>query len=43
LTADLAKIDKEFQWLAEIYPQERKRRFEERVTFYLEFFDLPAE
>ena len=40
---DLARIDKEFQWLAEIYPQERKRRFEERVTFYLEFFDLLAE
>jgi hypothetical protein len=43
LAADLAKIDKEFQWLRETYPDERKRKFEERATFYLEFFDLLAE
>lgn len=41
--AELARINNEFKWLDEVYPEERKHKTEERNACYLEFFDLLAE
>ncbi|HEX5717454.1 MAG TPA: hypothetical protein VF179_14950 [Thermoanaerobaculia bacterium] len=41
--AELVRINNEFRWLDEVYPEERKHKTEERNTCYLEFFDLLAE
>lgn len=43
LATELTKINSEFRWLEEVYPEERDRKTEERNARYLEFFDLLAE
>jgi hypothetical protein len=43
LAAELTRINSEFKWVENLYPEERGRRTEERLSSYLEFFDLLAE
>lgn len=43
LATELVKINNEFKWLEENYPQERGHKTDERNTRYIEFFDLLAE
>jgi len=40
---ELEKIKREFQWVVENYPKERRQKRDEREHLYLEFFDLLKE
>jgi DNA repair ATPase RecN len=40
---ELDKIDRDFEWLDQLYENERAQKFSEREQYYLEFFDLLKE
>jgi len=43
LVTELSKLTKEFQWVTDNYPEERRQNRDEREERYLEFFDLLKE